>query len=51
MSESQQIFHRHARRLDILQQHGVDVFRIEGDRIAEVWLISEDQAAEDAFWG
>ena len=34
-----------------LNQHGVDVFRIEGDRIAEVWLISEDQAAEDAFWG
>lgn len=34
-----------------LDQHGVDVFRVEGDKIAEVWLISEDQAAEDAFWG
>lgn len=33
-----------------LDQRGVDVFRVEGDRIAEVWLISEDQAAEDAFW-
>jgi len=34
-----------------LDQAGVDVFRVEGDRIAEVWLISEDQAAEDSFWG
>ncbi|NJI59738.1 nuclear transport factor 2 family protein [Microbacterium oxydans] len=36
---------------DDLDQHGVDVFRIAGDRIAEVWLISEDQEAEDRFWG
>ncbi|MCP2267060.1 nuclear transport factor 2 family protein [Promicromonospora thailandica] len=34
-----------------LDQHGVDVFRVDGDRIAEVWLVSEDQAAEDRFWG
>lgn len=34
-----------------LQQHGVDVFRVSGDKIAEIWLISEDQAGEDAFWG
>ena len=34
-----------------LDQHGVDVFRIADGRIAEVWLISEDQEAEDAFWG
>jgi hypothetical protein len=34
-----------------LDQHGVDVFRVEGDRIAEVWLISEDQDDEDRFWG
>lgn len=33
-----------------LDQHGVDVFRVEGDRIAEIWLISEDQSAEDRFW-
>lgn len=33
-----------------LEQGGVDVFRVEGDRIAEIWLISEDQDAEDAFW-
>ena len=30
---------------------GVDVLRIEDGRICEVWLFSEDQAAEDAFWG
>ncbi|MEQ0558467.1 nuclear transport factor 2 family protein [Amycolatopsis sp. NEAU-NG30] len=29
---------------------GVDVFRVEGDRIAEVWLFSADQTTEDAFW-
>lgn len=34
-----------------LDQHGVDVFRVVGDRIAEVWLIGEDQPVEDAFWG
>ena len=34
-----------------LAQDGVDVLRIEGDRIAEVWLFSSDQDAEDAFWG
>lgn len=33
-----------------LQQSGVDVFRVQDDRICEVWLIREDQAAEDAFW-
>jgi len=33
-----------------LDQHGVDVFRVAGDRIAEIWLIGEDQAVEDAFW-
>ncbi|PSL36509.1 hypothetical protein CLV49_0100 [Labedella gwakjiensis] len=36
---------------DDLDQHGVDVFRVEGDRIAEIWLISEDQVGEDRFWG
>jgi ketosteroid isomerase-like protein len=33
-----------------LNQNGVDVFRIDGDQIAEVWLFSEDQHAEDLFW-
>lgn len=36
---------------DDLDQHGVDVFRVTGDRIVEVWLMSEDQEAEDRFWG
>lgn len=30
---------------------GVDVLRVAGGQIREVWLFSEDQAAEDAFWG
>lgn len=33
-----------------LDQRGADVFRVADGRIAEVWLISEDQATEDAFW-
>lgn len=39
-----------ANRTD-LAMSGVDLFRIAEDRIAEVWLFSEDQPAEDAFWG
>lgn len=34
-----------------LDQHGVDIFRVEGERIAEIWLIGEDQDVEDEFWG
>ena len=30
--------------------NGVDLMRIDGGKIKEVWLFSEDQAAEDAFW-
>ncbi|MGW1343029.1 nuclear transport factor 2 family protein [Kribbella sp. NPDC002412] len=30
---------------------GVDVLRIDGDRIVEVRLFSADQDNEDAFWG
>ncbi len=30
---------------------GVDIVRIVGDRVAEVWLFSSDQQAEDDFWG
>lgn len=29
---------------------GVDVLRVEGDKIAEVWLFSALQQAEDDFW-
>lgn len=30
---------------------GIDVLRIENGLIQEVWLFSDDQSAEDAFWG
>lgn len=33
-----------------LSMDGVDLMRIEGGKIKEVWLFSDDQAAEDAFW-
>ncbi|GGW97018.1 nuclear transport factor 2 family protein [Streptomyces lomondensis] len=35
----------------VLAMDGVDLLRIEGNKIAEVWLFSADQEAEDAFWG
>ncbi|MFD8500673.1 nuclear transport factor 2 family protein [Amycolatopsis sp. NPDC059657] len=34
-----------------MAQDGVDLLRVEGDRIAEVWLFSSDPESEDAFWG
>lgn len=34
-----------------MSQYGIDLLRIEGDRVAEVWLFSSDAPAEDAFWG
>ena len=34
-----------------MKQPGVDLIRIEGDRIVEVRLFSSDQAQEDLFWG
>ena len=34
-----------------MSMDGVDVLRIEGEKIAEVWLFSSAQADEDAFWG
>ncbi|MGI5292074.1 nuclear transport factor 2 family protein [Nonomuraea polychroma] len=33
-----------------MSMDGVDVLRIEGDKIAEVWLFSDLQQAEDDFW-
>lgn len=33
-----------------LSMDGVDLMRIESGRIAEIWLFSGDQTAEDAFW-
>lgn len=34
-----------------MSMSGVDVLRVADGKIREVWLFSEDQAAEDAFWG
>lgn len=34
-----------------ISMSGVDVMRIENGKIQEVYLFSQDQAAEDAFWG
>ena len=33
-----------------LSMDGVDLMRVGGGKIKEVWLFSDDQAAEDAFW-
>ncbi len=35
---------------DKLDMNGVDLFRIEGGKIQEVWLFSADQDGEDAYW-
>ena len=34
-----------------MSQNGLDLLRIEGDRVAEVWLFSSDPKSEDTFWG
>lgn len=34
-----------------MSQDGVDLLRIDGNRIAEVWLFSSDPQSEDEFWG
>jgi uncharacterized protein len=34
-----------------MSQDGIDLLRIEGDKIAEAWLFSSDPESEDAFWG
>jgi ketosteroid isomerase-like protein len=33
-----------------ISMDGVDVLRVEGGKIAEVWLFSADQRGENAFW-
>ncbi|MGZ3144630.1 hypothetical protein ACVDFE_22080 [Lentzea chajnantorensis] len=30
---------------------GVDLVRVEGEQVVEVWLFTADLAEEDAFWG
>ncbi len=42
-------FKAEARGLNIAM-NGVDLFRIEGNKIKEIWLFSEDIQAEDDFW-
>ncbi|MFF5521448.1 nuclear transport factor 2 family protein [Streptomyces coeruleorubidus] len=34
-----------------MEMNGVDLLRIEGERVAEVWLFSAGQQGEDDFWG
>ena len=34
-----------------MSQDGLDLLRIDGGRVAEVWLFSSDPESEDAFWG
>ena len=35
----------------ILSQVGIDLLRIDGGKIVEVWLFSSNPEQEDAFWG
>ena len=34
----------------LMSQQGIDVFRLGPNGVEEVWLLSTDQEAEDAFW-
>jgi uncharacterized protein len=34
-----------------MSMDGVDLLRVEGGKITEMWLFSGDPATEDAFWG
>ncbi|MBE8721886.1 nuclear transport factor 2 family protein [Sphingobacterium pedocola] len=34
-----------------VDMNGVDLFEVVDGKIVQVWLFSEDQAAEDDFWG
>ncbi|GAA2588583.1 MULTISPECIES: nuclear transport factor 2 family protein [Streptomyces] len=34
-----------------MSMDGVDLLRIAGGKITEMWLFSGDSASEDAFWG
>ena len=33
-----------------MKMKGIDLFRVENNKITEVWLFSESQADEDQFW-
>ncbi|SER88559.1 nuclear transport factor 2 family protein [Pedobacter rhizosphaerae] len=34
-----------------VDMNGVDLFEVVNGKVVQVWLFSEDQEAEDAFWG
>lgn len=34
-----------------IDMSGVDLFEVKSGKIVHVWLFSEDQVAEDEFWG
>lgn len=34
-----------------INMFGIDLFKIEGDKIVEIWLFSDNQEEEDVFWG
>ena len=34
-----------------VDMNGVDLFEVVNGKIVQVWLFSENQAAEDVFWG
>ena len=45
------LFHVSGRRGDrVLDTDFILLFRIEADRIAEVWAVPRDQHAVDEFW-
>lgn len=41
------VAHRSGRNLAM---NGIDLLRVDGGQIREVWLFSADQSVEDAFW-
>lgn len=44
-------FSAHKKNGAKIAMNGVDVMKVAGGKIKEVYLFSQDQAAEDAFWG
>ena len=34
-----------------MDMNGIDLFEVTDGKITKVWLFSDDQAAEDQFWG
>ena len=34
-----------------IDMSGIDLFKVEKEKITDIWLFSDDQGAEDIFWG